>query len=72
MKKSSIDKGFRGHILLNEMYRISLQELFMLKVKTGFIRMKFVENGMHSVVSCGLRIMDSVPNSSLIRKQLVC
>lgn len=67
MLKSPIDKGFRGHILLNEMYCISLKVLFMLKVKTGFIRMDFVEIGMHSVVSCGLRIMDSMPKSSLIK-----
>lgn len=43
MLKSPIDKGFRGPILLNEMYHISLKELFMLKVKTGFNRMNFVE-----------------------------
>jgi putative transferase (TIGR04331 family) len=41
--KSPIDKGFRGSILLNEMYHISLKELFMLKVKTGFNRLNFVE-----------------------------
>jgi putative transferase (TIGR04331 family) len=41
--KSPIDKGFRGYILLDEMYHISLKELFMLKVKTGFNRLNFVE-----------------------------
>ena len=41
--KSPIDKGFRGHVLLNEMYHISLKELFMLKVTTGFNRLNFVE-----------------------------
>jgi len=41
--KNPIDKGFRGPILLNEMYRVSLKELFLLKVKTGFNRMNFVE-----------------------------
>jgi len=41
--KSPIDNGFRGYILLNEMYHISLKELIFLKVKTGFNRLNFVE-----------------------------
>jgi len=41
--KGPIDKGFRGNILLNEMYHISLKELLMLKVRIGFNRINFIE-----------------------------